>query len=234
MIRARLGALAPTLVLTAASLLAATGCQNKLHDDNLALHDQNNKLQADLNDTRSKLSDTETRLSQAPDPATLNQLQGRVNELETQLKQSTEQAAASPAAPAPADPNLAGIEATYDKSRGTLTVNLPGEVLFDKGKAVLKTSAHKTLDKIVSAIKKDYATKTIFVDGHTDADPITRTKDQWEDNWDLAAARANAVRKYLTSHGVDPKKVDMRSFGPNRPKKNKDASRRVEIVVQVS
>jgi hypothetical protein len=47
--RARLGA----LVLGAASLMAATGCQNKLHDDNMALHDQNNKLQADLNDTRS-------------------------------------------------------------------------------------------------------------------------------------------------------------------------------------
>jgi flagellar motor protein MotB len=230
MIRVRFGALA----LGAASLLAATGCQNKLHDDNMALHDQNNKLQADLNDTRSRLGDTETRLAQAPDPATVNQLQGRVNELEAQLKESQAAAAAPGAAPAPADPNLAGIEATYDKSRGTLTVNLPGEVLFDKGKAVLKPTASKTLDKIVSAIKKDYATKTIFVDGHTDADPISRTKDKWEDNWDLAAVRANAVRRYLTSHGVDPKKVDLRAFGPNHPKKNKDASRRVEIVVQVS
>jgi chemotaxis protein MotB len=107
-------------------------------------------------------------------------------------------------------------------------------VLFDKGKAQLKPSAGKTLDKIVSAIKKDYSTKTIFVDGHTDADPITRTKEQWEDNWDLAAARANAVRRYLTSHGVDSKKVDLRAFGPNHPKGGKAASRRVEIVVQVA
>ena len=232
MIRVRLAA--GTLVLGAASLLLATGCQNKLHDDNMALHDQNNKLQADLNDTRSKLSDTETRLSQAPDPSTVNQLQSRVNDLETQLK-SAQTAPAAPGAAAPApDPALAGIEATYDKSRGTLTVNLPGEVLFDKGKAVLKPSASKTLDKIVAAIKKDYSTKTIFVDGHTDADPITRTKQQWEDNWDLAAARANAVRRYLTSHGVDSHKVDLRAFGPNHPKKSKEASRRVEIVVQVS
>jgi flagellar motor protein MotB len=230
MIRVRYGA----LVLGAASLLAATGCQNKLHDDNMALHDQNNKLQADLNDTRSKLTDTEGRLAQAPDPTTVNQLQNRVNELESQLKQSQATPASPGVAAAPADPGLAGIEATYDKSRGTLTVNLPGEVLFDKGKAQLKTSAGKTLDKIVSAIKKDYSTKTIYVDGHTDTDPITRTKEQWEDNWDLAAARANAVRRYLTTHGVDSKKVDLRSFGPNHPKKSKDASRRVEIVVQVS
>src|SRR5207247_8263403 len=94
-------------------------------------------------------------------------------------------------------------------------------------------SAYPTLDKIVAAIKKDYSSKTIYVDGHTDSDPITRTKDTWEDNWDLAAARANAVRRYLTMHGVDPKKTDLRAFGPNRPKGSKPASRRVEIVVMV-
>ena len=41
-------------------------------------------------------------------------------------------------------------------------------------------------------------------------------------------------RALQASHGVDPHKVDLRSFGPNHPKKSKDASRRVEIVVQVS
>jgi flagellar motor protein MotB len=212
--------------------VAGGGCQNKLHDENLALHDQNNKLQADLNDARGKLSDTEGRLAKAPDPSSVSQMQSRIAELEAQLK-------AAPAAPAgggaaqPADPGMSGIEATYDKARGTLTVNLPGEILFEPGKAVLKTSASATLDKIVAAIKKDYATKTIYVDGHTDSDPITRTKDTWEDNWDLAAARANAVRRYLTSHGVDPKHTDLRSFGPNKPKATKPASRRVEIVVLV-
>jgi flagellar motor protein MotB len=219
------------VTLTGVLSLAAAGCQNKLHDDNLALHDQNNKLQAELNETRSRLADTQGRLSQAPDPASVGQMQSRIAELEAQLK------AAPPATPGaaagPADPSMAGIEATYDKARGTLTVNLPGEILFPPGKATLKPSASPTLDKIVSAIKKDYSTKTIYVDGHTDADPITRTKDQWEDNWDLAAARANAVRRYLTSHGVNSKNVDLRAFGPNRPKGKKKASRRVEIVVQV-
>jgi flagellar motor protein MotB len=218
--------------LVCGATLLATGCQNKMHDENLALHEQNRKLQADLNDKSSRLTDTEGRLAQAPDPAALGAMQARIAELEGQLKAAPAPTAGQPAGPA--DPNLAGIEATYDKARGTLTVNLPGEVLFEPGKAVIKTSAQPTLDKIVSAIKKDYATKTIYVDGHTDADPITKTKGTWEDNWDLAAARANAVRRYLTTKGVDPKKVDLRSFGPNKPKKNKDASRRVEIVVQVS
>src|SRR5258706_14423502 len=49
--------------------MLAGGCQNKLHDDNMALHDQNRKLQADLNDTRDSLGDSETRLAKAPDPS---------------------------------------------------------------------------------------------------------------------------------------------------------------------
>ncbi len=208
--------------------LLAGGCQNKVHDENLELHDQNAKLQGDLNDTRERLTDTEGRLAKAPDPASVSAMQARINELETQLKSQP-----APAAGGAADPGLSGIEATYDKARGTLTVNLPGEVLFEPGKAALKPSAFATLDKVVAAIKRDYSAKTIYVDGHTDADPISRTKGTWEDNWDLAAARANAVRRYLTSHGVDSKKVDLRAFGPNRPKGAKAASRRVEIVVQV-
>lgn len=216
-----------------ASLLAlvAVGCQNKLHDENLRLYEQNNQLQTELTAARQRLSETEGRLAKAPDPTQVGQMQARIQELEDQIKQA--QATATNAPGGKSDPALAGIEAVYDKARGTLTVNLPGEILFESGKAALKNSAHTTLDKIAAAIKKDYSSKTIYVDGHTDSDPITRTKDQWEDNWDLAAARANAVRRYLTTHGVDSKKINLRSFGPNHPKNSKPSSRRVEIVVQV-
>ena len=220
-----------------ASLLGlfTVGCQSRLHDENMALHDQNNKLQAELTDSRSKLSDAEGRLQHAPDPTQVAQMQARISELEDQLKQTQPQPAAGAigAGAGKADPAIPGIEATYDKSRGTLTVNLPGEILFESGKAALKASAHATLDKIASAIRKDYSGKKVFIDGHTDNDPISRTKDQWTDNWDLAATRANAVRKYLITKGVDTHQVDLRSFGPNKPKANKQASRRVEIVVQV-
>ena len=215
-------------ILLGAITLFATGCQNKLQDENAQLYDQNKRLQGDLDDARARLSDTEGRLAKAPDPASVSQMQSRIAELESQLK-----AAPAGGGAANNDPAMAGIEATYDKARGTLTVNLPGEVLFESGKAVLKTSAHATLDKIAAAIKKDYSSKTVYIDGHTDADPITKTKDTWEDNWDLAAARANAVRRYLSTHGVDQKVMNLRAFGPNHPKGGKPTSRRVEIVVQV-
>jgi len=217
-------------VLLGAITLFAGGCQNKLQDENTALYDQNKKLQSDLDDARARLSDTEGKLAKAPDPSSVSQMQSRIAELEAQLKQAPPTAGGGAGSN---DPAMAGIEATYDKARGTLTVNLPGEVLFEPGKAVLKASAHTTLDKIAAAIKKDYSAKTLYIDGHTDSDPITRTKDTWEDNWDLAAARANSVRRYLSSHGVNEKVMNHRAFGPNRPKGGKPQSRRVEIVVQV-
>jgi len=225
-----------TLSLAALSLLAG-GCQSKLHDDNMALVDQNRALQTELNEARARQADAEGRLSAAPNPAQLAQVQSRVQELEDQLKAAQAAAAnvVDPATGQKPEPGIGGgIEAKYDKARGTLTVNLPGEVLFDKGKATLKATATPTLDKIAAALKKDYGTKVIYVDGHTDSSPITKTKDQWEDNWDLGATRANAVRKYLVSKGVDPKHLNLRSFGPNKPKGTDNTSRRVEIVVQVN
>ena len=132
----------------------------------------------------------------------------------------------------PADPDLAGIETTYDKARGTLTVNLPGEVLFESGKAVLKASAHTTLDKIANAIKKAIQAKPSTSMATPTQIRVTKTKDTWEDNWDLAGARANAVQD-LATHGVSEKNMNLRTFGPNRPKGSKPQSRRVEIVVQV-
>ena len=45
------------------------------------------------------------------------------------------------------------------------------------GKAALKSTAHSTLEKIAAAIKKDDSAKTIYVDCHTDSDPITEPKD---------------------------------------------------------
>jgi chemotaxis protein MotB len=212
------------LVATGLSLATTLGCQNKVHDENLALHDQNRELQ-------TRLSAEEERLRQAPDPAQVTALQkdiadrdAKIAELQANLNK--------PAPGAPADPALAGIEAKYDPKAGTLTVNIPGDVLFPSGKADLRPGALSTLDKIASAVRKDYAGKSVHVNGYTDRDPINKTKDRWDDNWDLSYARAKSVTNYLTAHGVDSKLVAIVANGANKPKGSKQQSRRVEIVVQ--
>jgi chemotaxis protein MotB len=208
-------------MIVAAMALVASGCQNKLADENKALWQQNRELQARYNEAAN---------APKADPGQVTALQGeiaqrdaKISELESQLR-----------APAPGekpDPQIAGIETSFDQATGNMTVNIPGDVLFDAGRASLKESSKATLNKIAGAIKKDYAGKHVFVDGHTDPDPITKTKGMWQDNLDLSAERARVVAKYLTSQGLDQKNVDARAYGSTQPKKTKDASRRVEIVV---
>ena len=217
--------------------VVGTGCTNAVHDENLALHTQNRELQAQRNELQNRLVDAEGRVrGSAGDAAQVASLQREVAardamiaDLQNSLTRSEPVVPGKPSGPI--DPSLAGIEATFDAKAGTLTVNLPGDVLFDSGKAVLKSSALSTLDKISSAIKRDYAGKRVSVNGYTDSDPITRSKDQWDDNWDLSYGRAKSVAQYLKKTGVDEKGVSIVANGSNRPKTSKPASRRVEIVV---
>jgi len=220
----RMGAVAATIGLT---LLAAAGCKSSMHDQNLGLHTQNRELQER---NRQLEAERDARLdpsAMAAKDAELAKKQQEIADLQNQLRQP----APAQGGTAATDPGIAGIETSFNKNTGEMTVNLPGDVLFDAGRASLKDSAKGTLNKIVSAIKKEYAGKHVFVDGHTDPDPIARTKGMWQDNLDLSAERARAVAKYLTTQGLEQKNVDTRAFGSTQPKKSKEASRRVEIVV---
>ena len=217
--------------------LCNVGCTNAVHDENLALHTQNRELQAQKNELQGRLAEAEARARMpGADAGQVAALQkeiadrdARISELQNSLTRSEPMPASGRVGPI--DPTLAGIETTYDSKAGTLTVNLPGDVLFDSGKAVLKSSALSTLDKISSAIKRDYHGKRVSVNGFTDSDPITRSKEQWDDNWDLSYGRAKSVAQYLKKTGVDEHSVSIVANGANRPKATKPASRRVEIVV---
>ncbi len=105
------------------------------------------------------------------------------------------------------------------------------DVLFSPGKAVLTSKAKSTLDEVIRRIKADYPNHDIRVEGHTDADPISRSKDLWEDNWDLAGGRARAVLHYLHDHGVAESKLGFAGYADQRPRgSDKPRNRRVEIV----
>ena len=211
-------------LIVAVIAIAAAGCQNKLAKENRALWEQNREQQ-------SKIDAMASAPAPQPDQAQVATLQGevaqrdaRIAELEAQLREPTPGQAN--------DPQIAGIETSFDQATGNMTVNIPGDVLFDAGRASLKDSSQATLAKIAAAIKRDYPGKHVFVDGHTDSDPIAKTKGMWSDNLDLSAERARSVAKFLTSRGGLPAKdVDTRAFGSTQPKKTKEASRRVEIVV---
>lgn len=125
----------------------------------------------------------------------------------------------------------------FDPLAGTITVTLPNEILFDSGKATLKKATSVELDHIRSVLQSRYSGKQIDVVGHTDSDPIRKSK--WRDNWQLSAERALAVVGYLTKRGIGPDKIRAVGCGETRPiasnatASGKTKNRRVEIVVYV-
>jgi len=130
-----------------------------------------------------------------------------------------------------------GYDVAFDPAAGTITVTLPNAILFDSGKATLKTVTSRELDHIYSVLQQKYSGKTIDVVGHTDADPIKKSK--WRDNWQLSAERALAVVGYLTKQGIPEEKIRAVGCGESRPiasnanATGKAKNRRVEIVVHI-
>ena len=98
---------------------------------------------------------------------------------------------------------------------------LQSEIFFDSGSANLKPEGSAELDKVATAV--DRAGKSRFpptsrwvlrVDGHTDVRPVLG---QFKSNWDLSAARAIAVVKYLVAKGVQPNRLVAAGFGEFQP-----------------
>jgi chemotaxis protein MotB len=197
----------------AALILASTlfgGCTNSLKAERDKLWAQNQELQDELNRARSALDAAESDLS------------ARDSELQSLRAQPAPTAAANTGFD-----DIAGVE-TFQQG-GTITVRVPGDVLFASGKVDLKSTAKSTLDQIAAVIQRDYASNVIRVEGHTDNDPIR--KSTWTDNLELSLERAAAVHRYLQTRGVSADRMYAAGYGDTRPQESKARSRRVEIVV---
>ena len=113
------------------------------------------------------------------------------------------------------------------------------EVLFAKGDANLSPLGQEEMLKLADALKQleteipaDIAW-VLRVDGHTDSDAINSAL--FKSNWELSAARAIAVVKFLIAQGITPKHLVAAGFGqfqPLDPGTSEDAksqNRRIEL-----
>jgi chemotaxis protein MotB len=114
-------------------------------------------------------------------------------------------------------------------------IRVDSSQLFGAGRAELKPEVSPTIDRIAQALKSDYSGRLVGIEGHTDSDPITKSK--WKSNHELAVARSVALFQALKQRGVSESQVFVAGYGPNRPlasdksKQSKSQNRRVEIVV---
>ncbi len=160
----------------------------------------------------------------------ISQDQMTIEELQRQIEERVK-------TPAEATGFGEGYDVAFDPSRGTITVTLPNAILFDSGKAELKKATSAELDHIRSVLREKYAGKQVDVVGHTDTDPIKKSK--WKDNWELSAQRALSVLRYLVKRGIPEDKIQAVGCGESQPiasnstTSGKARNRRVEIVVHM-
>ena len=193
-------------------MLMGVGCNQRLSQERNSLWQQNEELQLELERCRAALD------AERNDVAGL---QSRIDELQRRLN----------ATPAPtADPfGDLGSGISTRVTDNAVTVSIPGDVLFDSGRAELKPAVRTALNRIASVIQTQYPNNLVRVEGYTDTDPIQRSS--WDDNLELSLQRAAAVHRHLASQGISTDRMYAAGFGETRPMATKEASRRVEIVV---
>src|SRR5688572_6519493 len=79
----------------------------------------------------------------------------------------------------------------YTKN-GRLSIGVDDTVTFDAGSTALKDTSHRVLRNVVAALKSKFPGRRIYVEGHTDSDPIQKTKDKYRSNRHLSVERADA------------------------------------------
>jgi chemotaxis protein MotB len=126
---------------------------------------------------------------------------------------------------------FASVELTPDKA---VSIILKGDLLFDSGKAELRPEATRSLGEIGEILRQTpYVVNLV---GHTDDVPIH--SERFPTNWELSAARACAVARYLIDEtGLPSSRLFVTGYGAQQPVRPNDstedraANRRVEIII---
>jgi outer membrane protein OmpA-like peptidoglycan-associated protein len=101
---------------------------------------------------------------------------------------------------------------------------------FDLGKATISAGSHALLDS-AAGVLTEYPSLRLKITGHTDS---TGSRDR---NLALSTQRAEAVKAYLVSRGVDASRLEALGMGPDEPIEDnataagRQANRRIEFRV---
>jgi chemotaxis protein MotB len=129
---------------------------------------------------------------------------------------------------------LQGKVLTTVRRRGLVIEILTDKLFFDSGSAQLKPEALGILDKI-AVILAGELTHPIVVEGNTDSQPISGA--QYPSNWELSGARAAAVVRDFTGHGINPRRMSFTGYGSTMPiadnstAAGRSKNRRVDVVL---
>ncbi|MEX2352861.1 MAG: OmpA family protein [Gammaproteobacteria bacterium] len=105
-----------------------------------------------------------------------------------------------------------------------------GDVLFETGRSDLRGGSATNLDKLAVFLQK-YQDRNVVIEGHTDSIGTD------EYNYSLSQRRADSVRSYLVSQGVNSQRLATLGKGKGSPVASNETTtgrqqnRRVEIII---
>jgi len=120
---------------------------------------------------------------------------------------------------------------------GMMVVTMPQKLLYPSGSASIGKAGRDKLQTLAKALSGELKGFPVEVQGHTDNEPIRRTKDKYKSNWELSYDRAQTVAYSLIKSGVEPNRIRVSAYGEYHPVASnstadgRSKNRRVEIVV---
>ena len=133
-----------------------------------------------------------------------------------------------------------GERAQVDTVRQERVTRFASDDMFAPGSADILPAGQAPLDRVAEllVLRLGRVNYQVEVRGHTDSDPISTPR--YASNWELSAARAAAVVRYLEAQGVDKRRmraVGMADTDPvmgpdGQPLDDKAQQRRVEIKIE--
>ncbi len=160
-------------------------------------------------------------------------LRQRLDMKDVQLSEANSQLSIAPDV---SYPELDSLGVTYGERAGNMVITLPNDITFASGRADLTTSGKQALQAVATALKNDYAGSRYWIEGHTDSDPIKKSK--FGSNRELSFARAMSVLHHLVdecdigdAECVVAGHGEYRPIADNSSKAGKAQNRRVEIIM---
>lgn len=143
---------------------------------------------------------------------------------------SSEMAAAAVSAKAAEEMQRQIDELEAEATERGLVLTL-GDVLFATGSADLQGGSNRNLEKLVGFLNT-YPDRDVLIEGHTD------NVGNAQFNQTLSLKRADSVRRYLTDHGVQSRRLTVSGLGLERPVAGNESAmgrqqnRRVEVIIE--
>jgi len=224
-----------TFICVGLSFLLVFSCvsKNKYVELETRSNATQERLERDINDLRAEIAKLNSENRRLKD--TIGALETDVEQKEQEV---SELAKTRMEIESSLKEQIAQKNIKLEEIEGKLKVTFVDKILFDSGSVTIKPEGQEVILKLADSFRNT-EDKNIAVEGHTDNVQIgAALLDRFPTNWELSAARATAVVRFLEEKGnIAPERLTASGFSYHQPVATNDTpegrkeNRRIEIIL---